>query len=58
MNAEELLEQCKRMINHPFANDKDRTALIQTAYELGVADGRLQGKIEMGDELLKTRMAV
>jgi hypothetical protein len=43
--------QCKSLVINPRAGDRERLEAVQLAYEMGIAEGRLLGKIEMGEQL-------
>lgn len=42
----------------PRATDKERRTAVQVAYDLGKADGRLEGVKEMGEKLFSAAPAV
>jgi len=47
----ELLEQARSIANHPFSTAENRSTAIQVAYDLGFADGKLEGGKQMGEDL-------
>lgn len=52
-----ILASCLRLVNDLRGNDESRRIAVQSAYELGVASGRLAGKIELSEQLFKTGAA-
>jgi hypothetical protein len=50
----ELLEHARSVANHPFSTAENRSTAIQVAYDLGFADGKLEGAKHMGDSILAT----
>lgn len=53
-----VLERAMSLACDPRATDKERRTAVQVAYDLGKADGRLEGVKEMGEKLFSAAPAV
>jgi hypothetical protein len=51
-SAATVVEQAVAFACHPNATDEDRRTAVRTAYELGLAEGRVLGGIEMRNHIL------
>lgn len=56
--TKDLLMRCHALAADPRATVKEIREAVQCAYELGVSEGRLVGKMEMGEQLLGMKAAV
>jgi hypothetical protein len=52
-NSIAVIAECKTLVTNPRAGDRERLEAVQMAYEMGIAEGRLLGKIEMGEQLTR-----
>lgn len=53
-----LLDRCYAIANNPRANSADRRLAVDAAYDMGLAEGRLIGKIEMGEAITGVKVEV
>lgn len=49
----ELLDRCLRIAAHPNVSAEDRQTAVRCAYDLGVAEGRVEGVNSTGEGMLK-----
>jgi hypothetical protein len=48
--SEELMAQARAIVCHPLATEKERREALQVAYDLGHADGKVDGAKRAWDE--------
>lgn len=48
------LVRCKDLVSQPFATVEERVVAVQSAYEIGIAEGRLSGMTEMAEQMIAT----